>query len=91
MKWSSALSMVVACAFLQGSMAAVPETSGLPPTPAPTAKNACRDGITTTVPYGAVNFDTLDRKAIKARLREIAGRTAADPRVRQQLACLMKR
>lgn len=90
MKLSTALSIFVACAFLQGCMATAKGKSGLSPAPAPTA-NTCRDAITPFAKYGTYNFARLERKEIEARLREIATRTSADPRARQQLACLMKR
>ena len=91
MKLSGALAMFVVYAFLQGSTASAQKNPGLPPTPAPTAKNACHDGMTPSAQYGSMNFERLERKEIEARLQEIAGRAAADPRVRRHLACLMKR
>jgi hypothetical protein len=91
MKPRTALSTVIACAFLQVSMAAAQEKPGLAPTPGRTATDKCRDAITPLVQYGMEDFDKLERKEIEARLREIAARAAADPQVRKQLACLMKR
>jgi hypothetical protein len=92
MKLRSALPLFVVCyCCLQTSIGGAQEnTPGS--TPAPTAKSACNDAIT-SVQYAApsLNFAKLEKKEVEARLQDIARRASTDPRVLEQLECMMKR
>jgi hypothetical protein len=55
------------------------------------AESVCPDAISSPQYAATANFEKLERKEIEARLQEITKRGSADPRVLEQLNCLMKK
>ena len=91
MKKSAVLSVLILCCVSQANLAGEQEIPRVAPTPAPAAKTACPDAITSAKNAPSPDFEKLDRKDLEARLKDIAKRASTDPRVLEQLRCLMKR
>ena len=94
MKKSAVLSVLILCCLSQANLAGeqeVPRVAPTAPTATPVAGSVCADAIT-SAKYGASpDFERLERKELEARLQDIAKRASTDPRVLEQLRCLMKR
>ena len=91
MKKSAVLSVLILCCASQANLAGEQEIPRGAPTPAPVARSACPDAITSAKNGPSPDLEKLDRKELEARLQEIAKRASTDPRVLEQLRCLMKR